>query len=82
MEKADHKSRNRNPFPELSAARQGFWGFVDHWAWNRLRRLCVPSPWAAYDRGYHQALIDAELRDLVSLRREFEEGQKEAEVQL
>lgn len=80
MDKKDYDKINRNPFPELTAARQGFWGFIDHWAWNRLRRLCVPSPWAAYDRGYNQALIDAELRDLVSLRRNFEEVCQEREA--
>lgn len=40
-----------NPFPQVSFARQHLWGWLDHWAWRRMRRLGVPTPTQAYHQG-------------------------------
>lgn len=48
-------------FPSLKFAMVSCWNFFDHWAWRRMRRLSVPTPWMAYELGYKQALLDFQL---------------------
>lgn len=40
-----------DPFPTLTLAKKYLWRAVDWWAYRRMQRLGVPSPWMAYEMG-------------------------------
>lgn len=51
----------KDPFPGLTFAKTHLWSFLDHFAWRRMLRLGIPSPWQAYAMGYEAARIEARL---------------------
>lgn len=45
-----------DPFPEITNAQRHYWGWLDWWAYRRVRKLGVPSPWGAYGKGFDRCL--------------------------